>query len=88
MGRLFILNGLICWNGTHFGKTRLSHDREKLSVPEGYVGKEVEVIAFAKEEGLESTASTSKQDEAPVFTILHVSSDIKYHFDRDEANER
>lgn len=55
-----------------------------LSVPKKYIGKELEVIAFAKDEGVEENYSVKKKVS---FTVLHT--DIKnYKFNRDEANER
>jgi len=54
------------------------------SVPENYIGKEMEVIAFTKKEGLESTNPTAKNVS---FNALSI--DTKgYKFDRNEANER
>lgn len=54
------------------------------SIPDKYVGKELEVIAFAKDEGLNEVIKTKKKVS---FTVLHA--DIEnYKFNRDEANER
>jgi len=55
-----------------------------LTVPENYIGKELEIIAFTKDEGIEERFTSNKKVS---FTVLH--SDIKnYKFNRDEANER
>ncbi|HEV2480596.1 MAG TPA: hypothetical protein VGS79_13060 [Puia sp.] len=53
-------------------------------IPKDYVGKEIEVIAFAKDEAI----FTEELDKKEVsFTALHI--DTKgYKFNRDEANER
>jgi len=54
------------------------------SIPDIYVGKELEVIAFAKDEGLHEVIKAKKKVS---FTVLHA--DIEnYKFNRDEANER
>jgi len=55
-----------------------------LSIPKNYVGKEMEVIAFAKDEGMKNATATKKQ---VTFTVLHVENK-NYKFDRDEANQR
>lgn len=55
-----------------------------LSIPRDYVGKELEVIAFTKDEGINDVTVGSKQVS---FTILHVEN-RNYNFDRDEANRR
>ena len=53
-----------------------------LSVPENYIGKEMEVIAFTKREGLEET-SVKKA------TFNAISIDTKtFKFNRDGASER
>ena len=55
-----------------------------LSIPDKYIGRELEVIAFTKDEGIEENMTIEKKVS---FTVLHT--DIKnYKFDRDEANER
>jgi hypothetical protein len=55
-----------------------------LSIPEDYVGKQIEIIAFAKDEEISKHGNGAKQLS---FTVLHV--DNKgYKFNRDEANER
>ena len=54
------------------------------AIPDRYIGKELEVIAFAKDEGVEESRVSNKK---VTFTVLHT--DIKnYKFSRDEANER
>ncbi len=53
------------------------------SIPDKYIGKELEVIAFTRDEGFEESNTKKKVS----FTVLHT--DIKnYKFSRDEANER
>ncbi len=55
-----------------------------LAVPENYIGKEMEVIAFTKKEGFDETALKKKHVS---FTALSI--DTKgFKFNRDEANER
>jgi hypothetical protein len=55
-----------------------------LPIPDKYIGRELEIIAFTKDEGIEESLSVKKKVS---FTILHT--DIKdYKFNRDEANER
>ena len=55
-----------------------------LSIPKDYIGRELEVIAFATDEGVQSNEQAKKKVS---FTVLHV--DTKgYKFNRDEANER
>ncbi len=53
-------------------------------IPIQYVGKEIEVIAFAKNEGITEEQTGSKKVS---FTVLHVDA-TDYKFNRDEANER
>jgi len=53
-------------------------------IPEDYIGKQIEIIAFAKDEGFTEEVPTQKTIS---FTVLHT--DLKdYKFNRDEANER
>ncbi len=55
-----------------------------LSIPKNYIGKEVEVIAFTKDEGMQPKLQIKK---VVSFTALSV--DTKnYKFNRNEANER
>ena len=54
------------------------------NVPKEYIGKEIEVIAFTKAEGLPQKAPQKKQTS---FTALAI--DTKgFKFNREEANER
>jgi hypothetical protein len=54
------------------------------SIPENYIGKEMEIIAFSKEEGIEEISKSQKKVS---FNALSI--DTKsYKFNRDEANER
>jgi len=54
------------------------------NIPEDYIGKEVEVIAFAKNEGIDTKDLSKKK-----FSFDAVSIDTKnFRFDRNEANER
>lgn len=54
------------------------------TIPKDYVGKEIEVIAFAKGEGI-----TKEQPAKKKATFTALSIDTKgYKFNRDEANER
>jgi len=55
-----------------------------LSLPDNFLGKQIEVIAFVLEEAVQ------KSKENVSFTILDVPNEIKenYRFNRDEANER
>jgi len=64
----------------------ITPDRQTISfdIPKDYVGKEIEVIAFAIDEGITKEKPPRKKAS---FTALHV--DTKdYKFNRDEANER
>ncbi|RYE18498.1 MAG: hypothetical protein EOP42_30595 [Sphingobacteriaceae bacterium] len=55
-----------------------------LEIPPKYVGKQIEVIAFAKDEGINDEQSTVK-----TVSFEALSLDTKsYKFNRDEANER
>ncbi len=54
-----------------------------VTIPENYIGKEIEVIVFAKDEGLTKQAIPKK------VTFDALSIDTKgYQFNRDEANGR
>lgn len=55
-----------------------------LTIPSDYVGKEMEVIAFARDEGMKESPVVQKQVS---FTVFHVENK-NYKFDRDEANQR
>jgi hypothetical protein len=53
-------------------------------IPKDYVGKQIEVIAFAKDEGMQKKQSKPKEVSFDALSI-----DTKgYKFNRDEANER
>lgn len=54
-----------------------------LSIPENYIGKQIEVIAFEKDEGV----TEKPAQKIASFTALAI--DTKgYKFSREEANER
>jgi hypothetical protein len=55
-----------------------------ISVPDNYFGKEMEVIAFTKKEGLEISALPEKKAS---FTAISIDT-RGFKFNRDEANER
>jgi hypothetical protein len=55
-----------------------------LAIPKNYIGKEMEVIAFTRDEGIKHSPAVKKQ---VAFTVLHVENKT-YKFDRDEANQR
>lgn len=54
-------------------------------IPKDYVGKEIEVIAFAKSEGFESYKKNEKKFVS--FDAIKIDT-TNFKFDRDEANER
>jgi len=54
------------------------------SVPDNYIGKEMDVIAFTQKEGLENTPLPEKKVS---FTALSIDT-IGFKFNRNEANER
>lgn len=54
------------------------------SVPENYIGKEMEIIAFTKREGLDTQEQPIKKASFDAISIQTKS----FKFDRDEANER
>lgn len=56
----------------------------ELSLPEHYVGKELEVIVFAKNEGV---AEKSQPYKKVSFTVLKTNGK-PFKFNREEANER
>ncbi|RKR81648.1 hypothetical protein BDD43_1798 [Mucilaginibacter gracilis] len=67
-------------------RTEIIATSEEVSfnIPENYIGKVLEIIAFTKDEGLTDAPVIKK---TPKFTVLHT--DVKdYKFNRDEANER
>lgn len=55
-----------------------------LVLPDSFLGKQIEVIAFVIEEAIQ------KPSKKVSFTVLDVPDELKanYRFDRDEANER
>lgn len=55
-----------------------------LTLPDDFLGKRVEVIAFVIEETIQEVVKKAS------FTVLEVSDELKasYRFNRDEANER
>lgn len=55
-----------------------------LTLPDSYVGKEVEIIAFTKNEGLEEKQKSKHFTSFDTFSIDTSS----FKFNRDEANER
>lgn len=56
----------------------------QLSLPEDYVGKELEIIIFAKNEGL---VFKNKPRKKVSFTVLKTKGKT-FKFNREEANER
>ena len=67
-------------------RTIVTPDKQTISfdIPKEYVGKEIEVIAFAIDEGITKEEPARKKVS---FTALHV--DTKdYKFNREEANKR
>jgi len=66
-------------------RTTITPDKQTVSfdVPQDYIGRQIEVIAFAKDEGFSGVHSARKKS----FTVLHVDTQ-DYKFNRDEANER
>jgi hypothetical protein len=55
-----------------------------LAIPKSYIGKEVEILAFTKDEAVSGPLTDKKKTS---FTVLHVDN-AGYQFNRDEANER
>jgi len=53
-------------------------------IPKDYVGKELEVIAFTKNEGIEAKELPKKEVS---FTAISLDT-INFKFNREEANER
>ena len=67
-------------------RTIVIPDKQTISfrIPEDYIGKQIEVIAFAKDEGLGKEVNSKKKE-----TFNALSIDTRgYKFNRDEANER
>jgi hypothetical protein len=67
-------------------RTMITPNKQTISfdIPRDYIGKEIEVIAFAKEEGFLLGQPARKKAS---FNMLHVNTK-DYKFDRDEANQR
>lgn len=55
-----------------------------LNLPADYVGKELEVIVFAKDEGVRAKPASPKKVS---FTVL-ITKGKRFKFNREEANER
>lgn len=67
-------------------RTIVTPDKQSISfdIPHDYVGKQIEVIAFAKDEGLGSRQTGKKRATFNAITL-----DTRgFKFNRDEANER
>lgn len=60
------------------------HNKLMLTLPDDFLGKQIEVIAFVIEE------VAKKSPKMVSFTVLNVAEELKinYRFNRDEANER
>lgn len=67
-------------------RTTLTTDTQTISfnVPMDYIGKELEVIVFAKNEGLNKEIPTQKKVS---FSAISIDT-LGFKFNRDEANER
>lgn len=66
-------------------RTTITPDEKTISfsIPETYIGKQIEIIAFEKDEGM------NEIPQKKLVTFKAVSIDTKsYVFNRDEANER
>jgi hypothetical protein len=59
--------------------------RVALEFPKDYLGQEVEIIAFKKEEGLSEKKQTPKKFKS--FDSIKINTS-NFRFNRDEANER
>lgn len=70
-------------------RTIIVPDKQEISisllVPENYVGKEIEVIAFSKREVIEE--HHNKNTRKATFNALSIDT-LGFKFNRDEANER
>jgi len=68
-------------------RTIVTPDKQIISIdiPADYIGRQIEVIAFAKDEGMAREEQTVKKKVS--FTPLSVDT-RDYKFNRDEANER
>jgi hypothetical protein len=67
-------------------RTVITPDKQTISfdIPEDYVGKQVEVIAFTKDEGVTQEKHAGKK---VTFTALSIDT-RGFKFNRDEANGR
>ncbi len=61
-----------------------SRNNLTLMLPDDFLGKQIEIIAFVIEEAIQ------KSEKKVSFTVLEVPEEVKtnYRFNRDEANER
>ncbi|MCP3932157.1 MAG: hypothetical protein GY705_24050 [Bacteroidetes bacterium] len=61
-----------------------SRNNLTLLLPDDFLGKQIEIIAFVIEEAIQ------KSEKKVSFTVLEVPEEVKtnYRFNRDEANER
>lgn len=61
-----------------------NHANLTLTLPDDFIGKQVEIIAFVIEEAMQ------KQSKKRSFTVLNIPNElmVNYRFNRDEANER
>jgi len=68
-------------------RTIITPEEQTISfdIPASYIGKEIEVIAFAKDEGINNKELPMQKKVS--FTALAVDT-RDYKFNRDEANER
>ena len=68
-------------------RTVVTPDKNLLSfnIPDKYVGKKIEVIAFAVDEFLEDVIYTTKGSKS--FSAIKINTK-DFKFNRDEANER
>jgi hypothetical protein len=63
---------------------KTNNNKLSLTIPDKYIGKELEVIAFARDEDFEEISISEKEVS---FTVLHTDFN-NYKFNHDEANER
>lgn len=68
-------------------RTIITPEEQTISfeIPPNYIGKEIEGIAFAKDEGIKK--QRNREEKKVSFTALTVDT-RDYKFNRDEANER
>jgi hypothetical protein len=67
-------------------RTVITPQQQRISfdIPRDYIGKQIEVIAFAKDEGMQKKQTTPKEVSFDAVSI----DTMGYKFNRDEANER